>query len=45
MMPPDLLKVEGRPAGFFLLVGGKFAQPDVDYFLYETFILSPYRGQ
>lgn len=42
---PYLLKVEGRPAGFFLLAGGKFAQPDIDYFLYETFILSPYRGQ
>lgn len=42
---PYLIMVDNIPAGFCLVGSGKYVAKGVDYFVYETFLLSPYRGK
>lgn len=42
---PYLIMVDDIPAGFCLVGSGKYAPYEVDYYIYETFLLSPYRGK
>ncbi len=37
--------VDGRPAGFDLVSTGEFAPKEMDYYLYEFFLLRLYRGK
>lgn len=37
--------VDNIPAGFCLVGSGKYVPQDIDYFVYETFLLSPFRGK
>ena len=37
--------VDNIPAGFCLVGSGRYAAKEVDYFVYETFLLSAYRGK
>jgi predicted acetyltransferase len=45
LLYPYLIMVDNVPAGFCLIVRGKYAPKEVDYFVYETFLLCPYRGK
>lgn len=45
LLYPYLIMVDSIPAGFCLVGSGKFAPPDVDYYIYETFLLSIFRGK
>lgn len=42
---PYLIMVDHIPAGFCLIGSGKFVPKEVDYFIYETFLLRPFRGK
>jgi len=42
---PYLIYVDNRPAGFILIGSGRFVPADVEYYVYETFLLSVYRGK
>jgi predicted acetyltransferase len=42
---PYLIMVDNIPAGFCLVGSGKYVPKEVDYFVYETFLLSPFRGK
>lgn len=37
--------VDGKPAGFDLVSTGEFAPEGIDYYVYEFFLLRPYRGK
>lgn len=45
LLYPYLIIVDEIPAGFCLLGSGKYVPKEVDYFIYETFLLRPYRGK
>lgn len=45
LLYPYLIMVDNIPAGFCLVGSGRYAPKEVDYFVYETFLLSPYRGK
>lgn len=40
---PYLFMVDNLPVGFCLVARGKYAPKDVDYYVYETFLLRPFR--
>lgn len=42
---PFLIMVDDRPAGFDLVSTGKYAPKGMDYYVYEFFLLRPYRGK
>ncbi len=41
---PYIIYVDHKPAGFILLSTGKYSPKDTDYYVYEFFLLRPYRG-
>jgi predicted acetyltransferase len=45
LLYPYLIMADNIPAGFCLIGSGKYVPAEVDYFIYETFILSPFRGK
>lgn len=42
---PYLIIVDDVPAGFCLVGSGKYVSKDVDYFIYDVFLLSVFRGK
>ncbi len=42
---PYITMVDGKPAGFALVSTGKYAPKTTDYYLFEFFLLRPYRGK
>ncbi|WP_167957520.1 GNAT family N-acetyltransferase [Anaerosporobacter faecicola] len=42
---PYLLRVDGIPAGFCLVGSGRYVPKGIDYYIYEMFLLSPFRGK
>lgn len=42
---PYLIIVDDIPAGFCLIGSGKYVPKEIDFFVYETFLLSPFRGK
>lgn len=42
---PFLIMVDGKPAGFDLVSTGKYAPKGMGYYVYEFFLLRPYRGK
>lgn len=42
---PFIIMVNDMPAGFILVSTGKYAPKTTDYYVYETFLLRPYRGK
>lgn len=42
---PYLILVDHIPAGFCLVGSGKYVPKELDYFVFETFLLSPFRGK
>ena len=42
---PYLIIADGIPAGFCLIGSGKYVPKEVDYYVYETFLLSVFRGK
>lgn len=42
---PFIILVDNNPAGFALVATGKYAPKETDYYLYEFFLLRPYRGK
>ncbi|BBF43539.1 acetyltransferase, GNAT family [Lachnospiraceae bacterium KM106-2] len=42
---PYLIKVDGIPAGFCLVGSGRYVPKEVDFYVYETFLMSPFRGK
>lgn len=42
---PFIFLVDKKPAGFALVATGKYAPEDIDYYVYEFFLLRPYRGK
>ena len=42
---PYLIMVDDIPAGFCLIGSGKYVPKEIDYYVYETFLLRPYRGK
>lgn len=42
---PYLIVVDHIPAGFCLVASGEYAPKEVDYYVYETFLLRPFRGK
>lgn len=42
---PYLIMADTIPAGFCLVGSGKYVPAEVDYFVYETFVLRPFRGK
>ena len=42
---PYIIFVDGRPAGFALVGTGKYSPKTTDNYLYEFFMLRPYRGK
>lgn len=42
---PFIIFVDRRPAGFNLVATGGYAPKGTDYFVYEFFLLRPYRGK
>lgn len=42
---PYLIYADGIPAGFCLVGSGPYVPKDADYYVYETFLLRPFRGQ
>lgn len=42
---PFIIIVDGKPAGFDLISTKDFAPKSTDYYLYEFFLLRPYRGK
>ena len=45
LLYPYLIMADNIPAGFCLVGSGKYVPKEVDYFVYETFLLSPFRGK
>ena len=45
LLYPYLIMVDHLPAGFCLVGSGKYVPREVNYFVYETFHLSPFRGK
>jgi predicted acetyltransferase len=45
LLYPYLIMVDNIPAGFCLVGSGKYVPQDVDYYIYETFLLSTFRGK
>ena len=42
---PFIIFVDKKPAGFMLISEGKHAPKDTEYFVYEFFLLRPYRSK
>lgn len=42
---PFIIFVDKKPAGFALVATGGYAPKGVDYYMYEFFLLRPYRGK
>lgn len=42
---PFIIFADKRPTGFALISTGKFAPKGTDYYVYEFFLLRPYRGK
>lgn len=42
---PYIIYVNKRPAGFALISTGKYAPEDIDNYLFEFFLVRPYRGK
>lgn len=42
---PFIIMVDGKPAGFDLISTKLFTPKSADYYLYDFFLLSPYRGK
>ncbi|WIV12461.1 GNAT family N-acetyltransferase [Proteiniborus sp. MB09-C3] len=42
---PFIIMVDGKPAGFDLVSTGEYAPKGMDYYVYEFFLLRPYRGK
>ena len=42
---PFIIMVDGNPAGFDLVSAKPYAPKSTDYYLYEFFVLRPYRGK
>ncbi len=42
---PFIIMVNGKPAGFDLVSTGKLAPKEFNYYVYEFFLLRPYRGK
>lgn len=42
---PYLISVEDIPAGFCMIGSGRYAPKEIDYIVYETFLLSPFRSK
>lgn len=42
---PFIIMADGKPAGFDLVAAGEFAPKGMDYYVYEFFLLRPYRGK
>lgn len=42
---PFIIMVDGKPAGFNLVSTGEFGPKGMDYYVYEFFLLRPYRGK
>lgn len=42
---PYLIIADGIPAGFCLVGSGPYVPKEVDYYIYETFLLLPFRGK
>jgi predicted acetyltransferase len=42
---PHIIFADNKPAGFALVSTGQYAPKDVDYYLFEFFLLRPYRGK
>jgi predicted acetyltransferase len=45
LLLPFIIMVDGKPAGFHLVATGEYAPKGVDYYVYEFFLLRPYRGK
>jgi predicted acetyltransferase len=45
LLLPFIIMVDGKPAGFDLVSTGKYAPKGMDYYVYEFFLLRPYRGK
>ncbi len=45
LLYPYLIMVDNIPAGFCLVGSGRYVPQDVDYYIYETFFLSTFRGK
>lgn len=44
LLYPFIIFADKKPAGFALAATGKYAPKTTDYFMYEFFLLRPYRG-
>lgn len=42
---PFIIMVDGKPAGFDLVATGEYAPKGMDYYVYDFFLLRPYRGK
>ena len=42
---PFIIFADKKPAGFALVSTGEYSPKDIDYYLYEFFLLRPYRGK
>jgi len=42
---PFIIYANKKPAGFALISTGKYAPKETDYYVYEFFLLRPYRGK
>ena len=42
---PYLIMADGIPAGFCLVGSGPYVPKEVDFYIYETFLLLPFRGK
>jgi len=45
LLLPFIIMVDGKPAGFDLVATGEYAPKGMDYYVYEFFLLRPYRGK
>jgi predicted acetyltransferase len=45
LLYPYLIVVDQIPVGFCLVGSGKYVPKEVDFYVYETFLLSPFRGK
>lgn len=42
---PFIIYADGKPAGFVLVGRGKYIPKELDYYVYEFFVLRPYRNK
>lgn len=42
---PFIIMVDGRPAGFDLVAASEFTPEGLDFYVYDFFLLRPYRGK